>query len=156
LPPCRFFGKGIEINRHGKSAIAMKVDTDYLRTLLKAFQDADTPFVDVLQLREAGLECQDPKFIFHLQILEDKSLVQEATGGDLGYELTSGGNIVWTAKKLRLTAQGHEFIDALEKSEIWEIIKRDFKEEGIGTLVDVALNLAKGFAKERLKDYLNG
>ena len=132
----------------------MKIDTDYLRAFLKAFQDSKKPFTNIHELRKAGFDCQDEKFILHLQIMEDKELVQEATGTGLGYEFDAGGHLVWREKQLRLTATGHEFIDALEKSEIWEIIKKDFTEESIGTLIEVAKNLAIGFAKERLKKYL--
>ena len=132
----------------------MKIDTDYLKGFLKACQDSKKPFTNIHELRKAGFDCQDEQFIFHLQILEDQGLVQEATDRDLGYEFTAGGKLVWREKPLRLTAAGHEFIGNLEKSEIWEIIKKDFTHESIGTLIEVAKNLAIGFAKERLNKYL--
>jgi hypothetical protein len=121
---------------------------------LKAFQDFDEPFMDVLQLKTYGFDCLEQRFIFHLQIMEDQGLVQDVGGVGLGYEVQPNGQVLWSPRKLRLTAAGHEFIEALEKSDVWEIIKRDFREESIGTLMDVALKLAKGFANERLKKYL--
>ena len=50
----------------------MKIDQDYLKKMLEAFEDAPSPVFYVPDFREAGLNHCDPQFIFHLGILNDQ------------------------------------------------------------------------------------
>ena len=133
----------------------MKIDTEYLKGLLNAFQASDTPFTDIRKLAAMGFDFEDDRFIFHIQLMEDQGLIEEARGGDLGYVFGGMGDIHWSCKDIRLTADGHNFIDALDKSEVWEIIKKDFKEESLGTLLKVVGSLAEKLAQNKITKILN-
>nr|WP_251991947.1 DUF2513 domain-containing protein [Escherichia coli] len=58
----------------------------------------------------------------------------------------------WIEVPLRLTARGHDFIADLRQKDVWQAIKTNFKDEGISTLMSVSKSLAKGFAREKIKD----
>jgi hypothetical protein len=54
----------------------MKIDQDYLKGLLEAFENAEEPTTDIEELQRLGFNYEDDKFIFHLQILADRMLVR--------------------------------------------------------------------------------
>jgi len=88
--------------------------------------------------------------LFHIQILEDQRLIECLDKkSDLGYEITLGGNFEWKSRPLRLTASGHEFTEAINRPEIWEIIKDEFKDASLSTLKSTATTLLIAFAKNR-------
>ena len=122
----------------------MKIDQDYLKALLNAFQAEESLYTDINKLKEKGFDYLTDKFLFHIQILEDKKLIENCTKNSrIGYDFTLDGGICWTVVPLRLTATGHDLIEALNKSEVWEIIKKYFKEASISTLVNVGTELVK-------------
>ncbi len=97
----------------------------------------------------------DDKFLFHIQILEDQGFVEPLDKkSDLGYEILLGGQYRWNSRPLRLTASGHEFAEAVNKSEIWEIMKEEFKDSSLSTLKSAAATLLKAFAKKQIDKYL--
>lgn len=53
----------------------MKIDHDYLKRMLEAFEAAPTPIFRVSDFRDAGLEFQDDEFIFHIGILTDHGFI---------------------------------------------------------------------------------
>lgn len=97
----------------------------------------------------------DDKFLFHIQILEDQKLIECLDKkSDLGYEITLGGEYKWNSRPLRLTATGHEFAEAMNKSEIWEILKHEFRDASLTTLKSAATSLLTAFAKKQINKYL--
>jgi Hypothetical protein (DUF2513) len=130
----------------------MKIDQDYLKGLLEAFENAEEPTTDIDELLRLGFNYEDDKFIFHLQILADRMLV-EGEGDNknfLGYEKGIDGYTSWGAIPLRLTANGHDFIEALRNKEVWETIKSEFKDASIGTLIKVSKELLERYAKKKI------
>jgi Hypothetical protein (DUF2513) len=130
----------------------MKIDQDYLKGLLEAFENAEKPTTDIEELQLLGFNYEDDKFIFHLQILADRMLV-EGEGDNknfLGYVKGNDGYTSWGAIPLRLTANGHDFIEALRNKEVWETIKSEFKDASIGTLIKVSKELFEGYAKNKI------
>lgn len=130
----------------------MKIDQDYLKGLLEAFENAEEPTTDIDELLRLGFNYEDDKFIFHLQILADRMLV-EGEGDNknfLGYEKGIDGYTSWGAIPLHLTANGHDFIEALRNKEVWETIKSEFKDASIGTLFKVSKELLEGYAKKKI------
>lgn len=128
----------------------MKIDQDYLKGLLEAFEASDNPTTDIEELEQAGFGYQEDKFIFHLSILADQNLVQREQGYGLGYRKGTNGYISWSVVPLRLTAAGHEFLEALRNSEVWNTIKSDFKDASIGTLWRVSKELLEGYTKKKV------
>jgi hypothetical protein len=113
----------------------MKIDHEYLKRLLHAFAEAPGPTTDINELEERGVPYDDPQFIFHMAILEDKGLVeQEDHDSGFGMRRGADGDVSWAAVPLRLTAAGHEFLEGLEDERTWPIVKRDFKHGSIEAL----------------------
>ena len=52
-----------------------------------------------------------------------------------------------------MTATGHEFVEAMNNAEIWEILKGEFKDSSLSTLKSVAGSLLTAFAKKQLNKY---
>lgn len=122
--------------------------------MLNTFIDSPHSFIWVSDLMDRGIEMDD-KFLFHIQILEDQGFVEPLDKkSDLGYEILLGGEYRWNSRPLRLTASGHEFAEAVNKSEIWEIIKEEFKDSSLSTLKSAAATLLKAFAKKQIDKYL--
>jgi len=86
-----------------------------------------------------------------MKILNDQRFI-ERDDGDPGFGLSKGadGFLSWAVLPLRLTASGHQFIEALANKEVWAAIKRGFKDASIETLQSVALKLLDGFAKKKI------
>jgi hypothetical protein len=133
----------------------MKIDQDYLKRLLEACQASEKPTFDIEDLRVAGFDYNDQQFEFHMKILNDQNLV-ERDDGDAGFGLFKGidGFLSWSVLLLRLTASGHQFIEALENREVWAAIKHGFKDASIDTLRRVALKLLDGFAQKKVDELL--
>ncbi|EKO3619162.1 DUF2513 domain-containing protein [Vibrio metschnikovii] len=54
-----------------------------------------------------------------------------------------------------ITWSGHELLDNLRREDVWNVIKTEFKNDSIETIVSVAKDLASGFAKKKLKSFLD-
>ena len=132
----------------------MKIDQEYLKLMLNSFIDSPRSFIWVSDFMEKGIDMDD-KFLFHIQILEDQNFIECLDKrSDLGYSITLGGEYEWESRPLRLTAVGHEFVEAVNKSEIWAIIKEEFKDSSLSTLKSAATSLLKAFAKKQINKYL--
>ena len=132
----------------------MKIDQEYLKTILNTFLESPRSFIWVEDLINNGIELDD-KFLFHIQILEDQHFIECLDKkSDIGYEITLGGQYEWKSRPLRLTAAGHEFSEAINKQEIWEILKDEFKDASLSTLKSAATSLLVAFARKQLNKYL--
>ena len=98
----------------------MKIDQNYLKKLLEAFEAAPAPIFDITELQAAGLDYNTDEFVFHMGILDDQGFV-ERDDREPGFGLVRGadGHMSWAVLPLRLTARGHHFIEALRNKEVW-------------------------------------
>ena len=133
----------------------MKIDQDYLKGLLDAFEATETPTTDISELKGRGFNYEEDTFLFHLKILADKNLIEQESGGGLGYRRLGDGGISWSVVGLRLTAQGHEFIEALNNSKVWDTIKSEFKDASVGTLLKVSKSMLEGYTKKKVTELIN-
>ena len=132
----------------------MKIDQEYLREILNTFVESPRSFIWVADIIEKGIEIDD-KFLFHFQILEDQHFIECLDKrSDIGYEITLGGDFEWKSRPLRLTASGHEFTEAINRPEIWQILKDEFKDASLSTLKSTATTLLIAFAKKQINKYL--
>jgi hypothetical protein len=132
----------------------MKIDKEYLREILNAFLESPKSFIWIADIVGKGIEIND-KFLFHMQILEDQQFIECLDKkSELGYEITLGGNFEWKSRPLRLTASGHEFTEAINRPEIWEILRDEFKDASLSTLKSTATTMLIGFAKKQVSKYL--
>ena len=130
----------------------MKIDHEYLKGLLIAFEDSPNPDTNVNELKERGYDFAVPEFIFHMRLLDDQRLIQRTDGEPgFGFYQGIGGPGQYAVMPLRLTSNGHEFISDLRQKEVWNTVKTNFKDVGISTLVDISKTLAQGFAKQKIK-----
>ncbi|BCG45750.1 hypothetical protein GEOBRER4_n0516 [Citrifermentans bremense] len=133
----------------------MKIDQDYLKALLEAFQDSSGPLTDIEELATRGFPYETDEFTFHMEILLDKGFIEsKSSKGGIGYILGGNGCRTWSVVPLRLTATGHEFIEALQQPGVMDQIKTNFKGAGLSVIKNVAVDLATGYAKQKVQTLL--
>jgi pyrimidine deaminase RibD-like protein len=118
----------------------MQPDAEYLMKLLTAFQGAPNPTTDIRELEGTGLSIDDPKFEFHMKLLQDGGFVEsELVSGEIGLSKSADGSIEWSVIPLRLTASGHEFAEAMGNSKALQSLKKNFVGASITKIRDVAV-----------------
>lgn len=133
----------------------MRIDTEYLKTVLDVFLDATTPTVDLKDFPMLDLsgETNDAvhNFVFHFELLADQQFIEPAikTNG-IGIRRTSH-DYTWSVIPLRLTAAGHDFASALAKPGVIDEIKNTFKESGPSETVKAVFGLAGKAFDRKLK-----
>jgi hypothetical protein len=132
----------------------MKIDQEYLKGLLDAFQSAESSVTTIDELKLRGFSFEEETFVFHLSILADRNLVEQESGSDLGFRRAPDGHTHWNVVHLRLTATGHDFVEALRNNKIWETIKLEFKDASIGTLLRVSKGMLEGFTKKKVTELI--
>ncbi len=134
----------------------MKIDKDYLKKLLEAFESAERPTTNIKELESIGFYYDDDKFVLHTDILIDKGYIESfgTNTRGVGYTLVGRGQRTWSVVPLRLTAFGHDFIESLNEPNVWEEIQKNFKDASFETVVSAAKDLAKGYAKQKVKAIL--
>ena len=92
----------------------MQIDYDYLKQLLEAMAAAERPWTDIEELKVRGIDYESDQFLFHMEILCDNGLIRQPDGSsDIGMRLSADRIVSWAAVPLRLTAEGHEFLDGM-------------------------------------------
>lgn len=142
---------------HGEE---MKIDQDYLKKLLIAFEETEGPDTILTELEEKGFHRDDSNFIFHMRLLNDNSLIERVDDQDgFGHLIiqqmgrgVASSSYHWLVVPLRLTAKGHDFLSDIRQKEVWAAIKNNFRDQGLGTLTGIAKSLAEAYAKKRIRD----
>lgn len=133
----------------------MKIDHEYLKGLLEAFEASGEPHTDIRKLQEAGFDYSTYEFLFHMRLLDDRNLIARTDGKyGIGFFEAADDGGAWGVLPLRLTASGHDFLDALRNKEVWNTVKAGFKDASIGTLVDVSRRLLDGFIQKKIDGIL--
>lgn len=99
------------------------------------------------------MDYESEQFIFHLHLLWDKRVISSENAEDTNFGLSRLGNGLpqWTVKNLRLTYEGHEFIEALKNDDVWKKLKSDFKKSALSTIMDVSKTLMTEYLKQKLR-----
>ena len=127
--------------------VFMKLDLEFFKTLILAFENAPEPRVDFGYLLKSLAVENKSKLAYHLELAADKGLIA-GEGEELGIRY-DGYEYQWQAIPLRLTAQGQDFAGAISKNEVWESVKQKAKTESLGVLVSLATSLSVEFAKKQ-------
>ena len=129
----------------------MKIDQEYLKRILEIAQSSLKPTFTIVDFEHAGVPYNTDLFEFHMQILNEQRLIVQ-DDGDYGFGMIKSidGFRSWSVLPLRLSADGHEFIEALENVDVWTTIKTDFRDASIKTLKDVGLQLLEGYVKKKV------
>jgi len=122
----------------------MTPDAEYLKQLLTAFQGAPNPTTDIRELKRQGFSLDDPRFEFHMMLLQDHRFVEGESGaGGIGFSKSPDGFVQWSVIPLRLTASGHEFAEAMGSRKALQALKKNFVGATISTMRDVAVTIFK-------------
>jgi len=129
----------------------MRIDHEYLKLLLKSFVESDTAYIDAEAISSALKTEIDEKLLFHLEILNDKGVVKrDGDNTGIGMLLGASGDICYSLVPLRLSAEGHEFYEAISKPEIWKKLKANFENVTLDTLMTAAKELLKEAIKQSI------
>lgn len=134
----------------------MRIDYEYLKNLLVAFEDQKKPFPLISDIHESGIEI-DRNFAFHMSILSDQGFVKYLNnkGTDpFEADVHDPDGFSWWDCNIRLTAQGYEFLAALKQQGVLEAIKEEIKESSIETVWKVAQGVATKIAAQKLQKYI--
>ena len=135
----------------------MRVDYEYVSGILNRFLDSDSPVLYLSDLKKELTE-DDNKLFFHLLILRDKSIITGSgtRGQTIGIQFNDNTNEYdyWLVA-LRLTAEGHDFADAITKPSIKEVVLDKFRNEGFSAVVDLSKRIALKQAERKLDDLLS-
>ncbi|QLO03738.1 DUF2513 domain-containing protein [Citrobacter freundii] len=133
----------------------MKIEHVYLKGLLEAFEASDKPQTNINEIASQGFDYRTDAFIFHMRLLNDMKLISQVNGSSgFGLTVSADGYPSWSVVPLRLTAGGHDFLEALRNKEVWNTVKSGFKDASIGTLVDVSKRLMDGFIQKKIDGIL--
>lgn len=100
------------------------------------------------------------KFIFHMQILMDNQLISDRnlhlSGLDsVGITMEISGPPLIIDKDIRLTQRGHDFASALDKNEICEKLKSEFKYAPFKVVFEGSQKLMQHYFKKKLNDIID-
>ena len=128
----------------------MKRDLNLFRTILLEIEKMPAGEDWVLDRDSSNLYADDSEeknILEHLILMQDARLITKAVtkGGDGFYELCP----------CNLTNEGHDFLDAVRSSSVWEKIKATVLDKGISYSIESIIFLAKKFAKEQLAELFN-
>ena len=128
----------------------MKRDLNLFRTILLESEKMPAGEDWVLNRDSSNLyinDSEEKNILEHLILMQDARLITKAVtkGGDGFYELCP----------CNLTNEGHDFLDAVRSSSVWEKIKATVLDKGISYSIESIIFLAKKFAKEQLAELFN-
>ncbi|MGD1335867.1 DUF2513 domain-containing protein [Vibrio harveyi] len=135
----------------------MKVDYEYLKQLLEAFEEVPKPFPLIGEISQISSSVNN-QFAFHMGILHDQGFIQYLfSNGRSPFtpDYDDIDDFSWCDCNVRLTAQGHDFLAALRQKNIWKAVKEDLKENSIETVWKVAQAMATKLATSKLEKYLD-
>ena len=119
---------------------SLKRDMELIRLLLlEAEQD-----IDVSEPLKAYPERQQ---VYHLALLKDVGYVDVAIIDD-GEGFPAGAAVI------RLTWQGHEFLDLTRDDKVWAFVKKKILKPGVSWTTSILIEALKAEAKRRLGSWL--
>ncbi|HBQ2211260.1 TPA: DUF2513 domain-containing protein [Klebsiella pneumoniae] len=138
----------------------MKIDQEYLKGLLIEFEDSNEPHTSITRLLALGFDHRTNEFRFHIRLLHDRGLIGRVDGEyGLGYFSPGSDDQddegFFDEVPLRLTASGHDFLEAIRNKEVWATLKSGFKDASIGTLVTVSKELLNRALTKQLDKYFD-
>lgn len=115
----------------------MKIDQEYLKGLLIAFEDSNEPHTSITRLLGQGFDHRTNEFRFHIRLLQDRGLIGRVDGQyGIGYFSPESDDRFddgfFDEVPLRLTVSGHDFLEAIRNQEVWATLKTGFKDASIG------------------------
>ncbi|AIJ09281.1 DUF2513 domain-containing protein [Edwardsiella anguillarum] len=134
----------------------MRIDYDEMKKILNIFLDSPHAFIT---LKDTGiLEVNDEQeeiLLFTLLLMVENGLISNdelETGSPscIGIHMTNSTPRVNSARKIRLTQNGHDFASALAQKPILERIKKEFADAPFDVVKDVSKSMLAKFFKDKL------
>ncbi|MBH52426.1 MAG: hypothetical protein CL785_04665 [Chloroflexi bacterium] len=122
----------------------MKRDMAVIRKLLFAIEENPNN-IEVEGVNEDTVK-------YHLALLIDANLVDGVVAESNAKGEQSEIPLFVTVKTLNWN--GHEFIANLREEQVWNTIKREFKDASFATVLSVGKQLAEGYAKKKVEEIL--
>jgi hypothetical protein len=116
----------------------MKRDMEFIRNLMLNLEDLSYPSLSDLNSGYGELV----RLAEHIRLMYEAGFVS-------GVDCSSAGSIEWL--ELRLTWEGHDFLDSVRDPRIWEKTKATATRVG-GLTADILKDLAKGFVRKQLEE----
>ena len=142
----------------------MKIDLDYMASLLKVFIDADTAHIDIDDIRDAGLTVfkdgtLSEIYLFHIQLAIDNQLIGKNDGPalsirDIGIRQSLSGEYSIAVLPIRLTQRGHDFAATLNNKEVLTRLKAEFKDAPFKVIFDGGQQLLQFFLQKKLENLM--
>lgn len=130
----------------------MKIDQAYLKNLVLAFYDSPKLSITIDDLKDSGFDYDSDEFKHHMFMLHDKGLIKSLNDTP-GFGLNNRGG--WVTTKLRLTADGQDFAEALKNDTVWNMLQEKFNSAGLDALTTAAKEGLKILVSHNVKDFLS-
>jgi len=112
----------------------MQRDDEYIRKILFQMEEDEKPF-QLVVLRLAP-SAEEAKHWYHIQLLLD-----------YGYAERIGRDSV------RLTAQGHDYLNSIRDETIWRRTRAAVADTGGSATLEILKQLAQGFLKKKIAEH---
>lgn len=117
----------------------MKIDTDYVKKILDTFIESETNYIKT-DIFKTMIEENVEKFLFHWDLLSDKSLIVNMKGEKvkLAVYSISGEPTINLGISARLHDNGHEFYNMLKDDTAINKIQSNVKNLSIDLLLEAS------------------
>lgn len=143
----------------------VKIDLEYLSSILDVFLEAETAHVDLSDLQKSGINLDgtgnsfDECFMFHMQIAIDNQLIGNQNGdvynlNGIGVSQGQNGHGIMVNTPIRLTQKGHDFASALNNKEVLSKLKSEFKDAPFQIIFEGGQKLIQHIMKKKLDKLL--
>lgn len=111
----------------------MKRDDEYIRNMLFEMEANEDSYVFLPS--KINLSHEDKKRKYHMELLLDYGYLRMISG-----------------RTVRLTAQGHDYLNAVRDEGIWQRTKASVAETGGSVALDVLKQIALGLFKKQIEE----
>jgi hypothetical protein len=143
----------------------VKIDLEYISSILDVFLEAETAHIDLSYLEKSGINLSgelnsfEERFMFHMQIAIDNQLVGTQKGNaynlkDIGVNQSQSGRGLIINTPIRLTQKGHDFASTLNNKEVLAKLKSELKDAPFKVIFEGGQKLIQHAMKKKLDNLL--
>lgn len=118
----------------------MKRDWDLIRKILTRIEEEDTARID-------DLPEDDLSWVYQIVMMTEDNLIHGLVAVD---SLTSPPIVQQTCGMVRLTAKGHDLLEAMRSDDVWNKTKTTAHSIGAGLTTAVIIAAAKKYLQDKL------
>lgn len=130
----------------------MRVNQEVVKSILEVFMNSTGLSTDYNDIVKSMPDYSEDEIIFHLQILNDQSLIEQINGGTgIGYQQGIDGEGVISIIPLRATTFAHQYYEIITTPEIWVKIKSELKDATVGSVFKIGKEAMELYLKNKAK-----